>query len=380
MRIDYSKRIFGLDVMRAVAILLVVFSHALWLVPEAEGIIPDLLSLAGVIGVEIFFVLSGFLIGRIVLKMFLQENFNFNKVTYFWIRRWFRTLPNYYLVLVLNIFLMIFLGLQLPENLWHYFFFIQNFAWEMPLFFSESWSLPIEEFAYILGPLLLYLLFCFKFRIDKAKLFSLVTIIIILLFTITKIIYSFKTPVSDMMFWNVNLKSVTIYRIDAIYYGMLASYVAMINPKKWQKLSWISFVIGVLIFFILNFIIPEKGVYIETNPFFWNVFYLPINSIAIAFCLPVLSELKNMNRFIVIPVTYISLISYSMYLLHYSIILQLLKHLVPSEELSNLEIIGYSSAYIISTILLAYVLYRVFEKPMMDIRDRQFIINRFIKD
>ena len=94
MQIDYRKRIFGLDVMRAVAILLVVFSHVLWIVPDAKGIIPDLLSLAGVIGVEIFFVLSGFLIGRIVIKMFLQEDFNFRKVMYFWIRRWFRTLPN----------------------------------------------------------------------------------------------------------------------------------------------------------------------------------------------------------------------------------------------------------------------------------------------
>ena len=57
MQIEYSKRIFGLDIMRAVAILLVVFSHTLWIVPGAQGFIPDLLSLAGVIGVEIFFVL-----------------------------------------------------------------------------------------------------------------------------------------------------------------------------------------------------------------------------------------------------------------------------------------------------------------------------------
>ena len=71
MQINYSKRIFGLDIMRAVAILLVVFSHALWIVPEKTGIIPDLLSLSGVIGVEIFFVLSGFLIGRIVYNIFL---------------------------------------------------------------------------------------------------------------------------------------------------------------------------------------------------------------------------------------------------------------------------------------------------------------------
>lgn len=380
MHIDYSKRIFGLDVMRAVAILLVVLSHTLWIVPDAKGIIPDMLSLAGVIGVEIFFVLSGFLIGRIVLKMFLQDDFNFKKVQYFWIRRWFRTLPNYYLILVLNILLMLYLGLDLPNNLWQYFLFMQNFAWEMPLFFTESWSLPIEEFAYILGPLLLYILFFFKIKIDKAKLFVLVTFIIILFFTVTKVIYNFMIPDSDMMFWNINLKSVTVYRIDAIYYGMLASYIAIINPKKWQKLSWISFMAGGFIFIFLNFIISTYGVLIESHPFFWNVLYLPLNSIAIAFCLPLLSEFKTAPRFVVVPITFISLVSYSMYLLHYSIILQLLKHFVSTDGLTKIEILGYVSVYIISTIFLSYILYRIYEKPMMDIRDRSFILKRFNRD
>ena len=379
MQIDYSKRIFGLDIMRAVAILLVVFSHTLWIVPGAKGLIPDLLSLAGVIGVEIFFVLSGFLIGRIVFKLFTQDDFNFNKIKYFWIRRLFRTLPNYYLILLVNIFIAVFLGTELPENLWLYFLFMQNFAWEMPLFFSESWSLPIEEFAYIIGPLLLYLLFYFKVKTDKKKLFAIITISIILFFNITKIIYNMANSDSDMMFWNVNLKAITIYRIDAIYYGVLASYFAMINPKKWQRSSWLSFTIGALIFGVLNFIIPTQRVFIETHSFFWNVLYLPINSIAIAFCLPLLSLLKSAPKLILVPVTYISLISYSMYLLHYSIVLQLLKYYIPSDGLAKFDIFVYTSVYLITTILLSYILYRIYEKPMMDIRDKPFVLERFNK-
>ena len=376
MQLDYSKRIFGLDIMRAVAILLVVFSHTLWIVPGAKGLIPDLLSLAGVIGVEIFFVLSGFLIGRIVFKLFVKNDFNFNKIKYFWIRRWFRTLPNYYLILILNILLVIYLGNELPQNLWQYFFFLQNFAWEMPLFFSESWSLPIEEFAYIIGPILLYTLVYLKVKTDKKKLFAIITIGIILFFIFTKIIYNSAISNSDMMFWNINLKIITIYRIDAIYYGVLASYIAMINPKKWQNSRWISFLLGVLIFGVLNFIIPTQRVFIESHPFFWNVLYLPINSIAIAFCLPLLSTIKSSHRFILIPITYISVISYSMYLLHYSIVLQLLKHFIPSEGLAKFDVFVYISVYIISTILLSYFLYRIYEKPMTDMRDKQ-IFKRF---
>ncbi len=378
MQIDYSKRIFGLDIMRAIAILLVVFSHTLWIVPGAKGLVPDLLSLAGVLGVEIFFVLSGFLIGRIVFKIFIKDDFSFNKIKYFWIRRWFRTLPNYYLILILNVLLVIYLGNDLPQNLWQYFIFLQNFAWEMPLFFSESWSLPIEEFAYIIGPILLYILFYFKVKTDRKKLFAIITICIILFFIITKVIYNKAISNSDMVFWNVNLKAITVYRIDAIYYGVLASYLAMINPEKWQNWRWISFFTGAFIFGILNFIIPTQQVFIETHPFFWNVLYLPINSIAIAFCLPLLGSIKSAPRFILIPITYISLISYSMYLLHYSIVLQLLKHFFPSEGLLKFDVFVYISVYIISTILLSYFLYCVFEKPMMDLRDKQ-IFKRFNK-
>ena len=367
-----KQRVFGLDIMRAVAILFVVFSHALWITPEAKGLIPDMLSLAGVIGVEIFFVLSGFLIGRIVYKIFVSDDFNFKKVKYFWVRRWFRTLPNYYLILIANIVLALYLGTELPKSLWLYFLFLQNFAWEMPLFFTESWSLPIEEFAYIIGPLLLYTLLFIKLKTSKSKLFGIVTLFIIVFFTITKIIYNLDQNQSDIIFWNVNLKAVTLYRIDAIYFGVLAAYFAMVKPKIWDKVSWISFIIGAIIFLGLNFIIPTKQMFIETYPFFWNVLYLPINSIAIAFCLPLLSNIKSAPKFISIPITTISIISYSMYLLHYSIVLQLLKYYIPSEGLSSFDVSIYISVYVIITILLSYILYNVFEKPMMDIRDRPF--------
>jgi peptidoglycan/LPS O-acetylase OafA/YrhL len=251
---------------------------------------------------------------------------------------------------------------------------MQNFAWEMPLFFSESWSLPIEEVAYIIGPLLLYIVCYFKIKTNKKKLFAIITIGIILFFIITKIVYNLAISNSDMMFWNVNLKAITIYRIDAIYYGVLASYFSLIKPNIWQKFGWLSFLIGVLIFGILNFIIPTQRVFIETHPFFWNVFYLPINSIAIAFCLPLLSILKSAPRLILVPVTYISLISYSMYLLHYSIVLQLLKYYIPSEGLAKFDVFVYISVYIITTILLSYILYRIYEKPMMDIRDKPSLV------
>lgn len=104
------QRVFGLDLMRVIAILAVLGSHILYIFPEQYGGVIPLLQLGGVMGVEIFFVLSGYLIGSILLRLFVKENFGMSDVKYFLIRRWFRTLPSYYLALVLNILLVIAIG------------------------------------------------------------------------------------------------------------------------------------------------------------------------------------------------------------------------------------------------------------------------------
>jgi peptidoglycan/LPS O-acetylase OafA/YrhL len=374
---NYNHRIFGLDIMRATAILFVVISHTLWLEPEASGFIPDVLRLAGVMGVEIFFVLSGFLIGRIMYRFFSREDFSFKAVSHFWIRRWFRTIPNYLLVLLINIGIAILIGVHLPDNLWSYFFFLQNLASEMPLFFVESWSLPIEEFAYIIGPTLLYFFFIIKLKGKKSRLFLLMTVLIILLFLLNKVVFNAVNVSEDMNYWNVNLKAVVIYRVDAIYYGVLAAFFSEQKPKLWNKWRHVFFSLGIFTFVLLNVIISKKQIYIEQYPFFWNVCYLPINSVAIALTLPLLSKIKTAPKLFLKPITYISLISYSMYLLHYSVILQLMKYYIPVEGWSGFDLLVYIMVYLSITILSSYALYSIFEKPMMDLRESSFIKKRF---
>jgi len=161
----HTKRVFGLDVMRAIAILIVVDSHATMALgnyynsPFWHFLLPD--------GVELFFVLSGFLIGGILIRSY-EKNAGFNRrlLLNFWTRRWFRTLPAYYLVLS-GLIVMALLrawrsGLHhaLPpkQTLLAYFFFGQNFNKEMGGFFAETWSLAIEEWSYITLPLVLWML------------------------------------------------------------------------------------------------------------------------------------------------------------------------------------------------------------------------------
>lgn len=363
--------------MRAAAILFVVGSHVLWVFPELEGSLIALLRLCGVMGVEIFFVLSGFLIGRILFHIFTNEQFQTRHLTYFLIRRWFRTLPNYYLVLLLNIALVLFLGRNLPETLPNYFGFVQNFHFGMDIFFTESWSLPVEEFAYILGPLLFYLVLLPKFKVSRRKLFLWITLGILLFFTLTKVWYNHQTGANSLEFWNINLKAVVIYRIDAIYYGVLAAYLALVYPEFWKKQTLLFLFCGVLLFVGMHGFIGAAGWGTQDYPFFFNVLYLPLCSLSIAMSLPFFSRLKRASNFILKPITFVSIISYSMYLLHYSIVLQMMRYFSSSETLSAIQKAGYVLGYLTVTLLLSYFLYRLYEKPMMDIRDRSYFRRRF---
>jgi len=372
VKISYENRVFGLDLMRAVAIMMVICSHILWITPNAYGYIPDILSISGVMGVEIFFALSGFLIGRILYRMYMSDDFRFNNVFYFWIRRWFRTLPNYYLALILNILIAIYIGHQMPEHLWRYFFFLQNFSTSMPWLFAESWSLSIEEFAYLLGPLLLYSTLFLKTKISKSHLFLMVTLLIIVAFVISKLIYNHEEPIRNMRHWSVNVKAMVIYRVDVVYYGVLAAYISIMFPKLWKSIRYPALVVGLLTLLILNILIPMFKIFIITHPQFWNVWYFVIKSLGICLTLPLLSTLKSAPARILKPITYISLVSYAMYVLHYSIVMQLMKYFMPTEKMEGLAIAIFIAVYFFLTMLLSHLLYNFYEKPMTDLRDKPY--------
>lgn len=363
-----QQRIIGLDVMRAIAILMVLCSHILWIYPKNEGIITQLFSFFGFWGVEIFFVLSGFLIGKILFRLYLKEEFSFHSVYYFLKRRWFRTLPNYFLVLVLNIVLAIIFGFYWTDA-GYYFFFIQNFATTMKPFFPESWSLSIEEFAYLLVPFALLLgTFLFQSK-NKSNRFIGVVLFLTLIFFINRVVYHFTTSNTTLNQWNLSLKAVVIYRIDAILIGIIGSWISLNFPEFWQKQKVNLAFSGCFLIVAILAGFSFFKITIEHYPFFWNVLYLPITSIVFALFLPFLSQWQSAPIWFSKPVTLVSLTSYSVYLLHYSIILQLMKHFIDTTLFSVVQLHLFTLCYLTITFFLSFLVFTYFEKPIMNLRE-----------
>ncbi len=144
-----ERRNVSLDTLRSAAIVLVVNCHIV--ARFADGRLPAV-RLGGK-GVDLFFVLSGWLLGHYLLAEVRRTGTV--DVRRFWLRRWLRTLPAYYVVLAYTMAWMLFR--HGPGSLrWEYLVFAQNYMPELP-YFHVSWSLCVEEHFYlVVAPLLLF--------------------------------------------------------------------------------------------------------------------------------------------------------------------------------------------------------------------------------
>lgn len=380
---NLKSRIFGLDLMRAMAIAMVVCSHALYIFQGYNNTLINAVQVFGVQGVEVFFVLSGFLIGGILLRLLEKTEFSKKEMLHFWIRRWFRTLPLYYLILVVNIIVALFIGFKLPETIWKYFLFLQNFSdYHIP-FFPESWSLSVEEFAYLLAPFCIFIFYRMlnKSSINKEKFFLRVSVFLSIIFLGSKVYYYLKTvnDIQSLELWNSNLKAIVIYRLDAIFYGFILVYYFNERKTVIEIHRKNLFVVGLFLWFFVLVVLPLIGMRIEAYPFYWNVLYLPLNSIAISLMLPFLYYLKPPKKVISNFIQRVSLYSYAMYLLHYTFILYIMQLLLDFQSMNLFQRIACLILYLLLTYFLSKGIYLFFERPITNLRDSK-CIKSFLKN
>jgi peptidoglycan/LPS O-acetylase OafA/YrhL len=295
-----SKLIYQphIDGLRAVAVLSVLIYHI------NNSWLPG-----GFIGVDIFFVISGFLITKIISTSIIDGNFS---LKIFYNRRIKRILPVYFLVSSVSICFawLLFFPKDLigfANSLLSSTFFISNFYfWKTSDYFSSAielkplvhtWSLSVEEQFYVFWPLTLAILYKFKSGISKK--------LSILIFIIISIFLSYLLSKSDPQFAYYSIAT----RGFELLVGAFAALYTKESLLKSKVLSYLGAILIVISFIVINKKIDFPGV----------IALIPCIG---AVCIIVSAKSNTLiNRILETKVAVsIGLISYSLYMWHWPIL------------------------------------------------------------
>jgi peptidoglycan/LPS O-acetylase OafA/YrhL len=370
------NRIFGLDILRAFAILFVVIGHGSELLPQKAKLFSGFFIFDGV---ALFFVLSGFLIGGILINI-LDKNEISGKILFdFWIRRWFRTLPNYFLVLIVLAFLQFFFTDNFSfTGIGSYFIFSQNLATPHPdWFFPEAWSLSVEEWFYLLVPVIIFLLIkIFRLSARMSVLFT--AFLIIALVTGFRLTRFESAGIANLNEWDLFFRKQVFTRLDSLMYGVIGAYLHFYYKVGWFRYKNALMIIGLFIFAASKLILPK---FFDIQSLYSCVLSFSVASFATLCLLPFLSDLKSGKGFVYKVITYTSLISYSMYLLNLSVVQRwILDNINWNPVTSNgyaIVLLNYSIFWIL-TVVLSILLYKYFEIPMTKLRDSKKIKSKAV--
>ena len=315
----------ALDGLRGIAILLVLFFH----------LFPQYISF-GYIGVDIFFVLSGFLITQIIYTKLLKQDFSFLEFYRNRVRRIFPALIIVLLFTLLIGYLFLFPSelAQLGHHIKSSAFFYQNFRlidevgyWDKaaqlkPLL--HCWSLSIEEQFYLFWPLLIFIIY--KSKIDLLK--ALIAILLFLI-VIPYLLHIDNFYHSLSRFWELS------------FGGLVYAIILKFKNRTYYLNIWVIIVLLLLAF----------AVSYDNNNYSLAKTLIVVLSTGVA--VVYISNNSNDKLFASNILVFFGLISYPLYLWHYVIISYM--------HIFGLDVFKYSLFVLLISILLSYLTYRYVE-------------------
>ena len=362
----------GLDLLRAGAILSVVVHHGNYLLPEAAAATTENLL---VNGVTAFFVLSGFLIGGMLIRSLERQPPTWRGLTHFWVRRWMRTLPAYLVVLTLLAALALIAGSHDLRTILPYYVFSQNLWWGHPTFFPEAWSLSIQQWFYIVFPAVLFLLVgTFRMKPRGAVLGTALVLVVACIALRYVQFAGWEGPITSHDLSQMFRKPV-VMRWDSMMIGVLGAYLVQYRKELWYSAPRTGLIIGLVGLVVLD----QIGHYDERNGigFFACVASFDLTSIAILLLIPFLERFHFNSKHFQGAIVTIANASYSIYLVHLSVVqFKLVNHLVPRLVAFTgmrigegmITVINYVG-YWVFTMIAALLLHRLIELPFMRLRD-----------
>ena len=372
MKQSVSRSVFyeGIDLLRGGAVFLVLWSHAGIVLPHSlHGALAAPWFRPGFWGVTTFFAISGFLVVGQLIDIATDKRDE--SIRSFVLRRWFRTVPTYWIVLL---FLLVagFIGWPGWKTWLVNIFFLQGsiFVYE-PNLLSVSWSLVIEEWSYLVFAFAVFVLIFLKRRLalSNTRVMTIVGCLLIASIVMTSLgRYIFIENGGSVR----SLKQGLLLQSDALAYGGLLALLMRIKPRAFEILTLrpIAFVRIVVLIVVISVASISGNVLfrsvLEPVPIglaewlslgFYPMAGLLACALIVGFWGFEYSILpKSLSQMIRI----LSKISYSVYLLHVPF-----AHVVAGFELPALIKFGM---YVLGSILVGYTSWILIEKPFMQLR------------
>jgi peptidoglycan/LPS O-acetylase OafA/YrhL len=364
-------RIKQLDILRAVAILLVLGRHPV-VDPESAGSLRAVASVwhrFGWTGVDLFFVLSGFLIGGLLFNEHRQTSSL--RIGRFLVRRGFKIWPGY---IALVLFMLFAVPMSHPDG--RAYSFSERIAALAPHFFHQqnyfgnvllhTWSLAIEEHFYLILPVILVLLARCSKPVNSRLFAAIATVALIVIATCTLLRFA-HVPTGAVEVWD-RLKW-THLRADSLFFGVFLAALFHLRPNVFAQLQrWRV----PLLLFGLALISPMMFLVLENSVFVWilgfSLLYVGYGCVLVAAI-----SFEQTNSLAVRSLTFVGVGSYGIYLWHWhlsGIIRTLAKDLLLGTP--TLRWLLFMSLYLIAAIMFGHLMTRVIEIPILKFRDRVF--------
>ena len=333
------KRVGSLDLLRSIAILSVLSFHVYDISKDNLPLFLKSIFDYGWVGVDLFFILSGFLISMHTIS-FYERNPKltlFERIKTFWVKRWFRTLPLYFFILLLYTVIMPFFGYPFRGESWRYVIFSQNF---MPSHqaFLQSWSLAVEEHFYLVFPFLFFPFAKAKWR--KFLWVGLIFLCLILKFSL----YPGLTTENPVIHW------ATYFRLDSLAWGVLLAetYSYWKGSRVIARLSTVTFPLFLFLFIFLD----QSSYRVEFYFIRYTLLSLAFSSFLIA-----VYEVK-LNGVWKSLLYWVAVLSYGAYV-WFALVVRAMSRVSMGPWYIEMLL------YFLMTFILAFISYIIVEKPFM---------------
>lgn len=361
-----QQKLYGLDLLRTLAIGLVFIFHYGRLFPSPQWLTD--ISKFGWTGVDLFFVLSGYLIASQLFAGIAKGHaLSFKK---FFLKRFFRIIPAYLAVVAIYFCFPGAREREAPAPLWKYLTFTQNLGLDLRTqgTFSHAWSLCIEEQFYLLLPLLLVALVHYKvFRKGRWLLAALCILGLVLrLYMYDRIAAAAPGADIDWISWYKWIYYPTYSRLDGLLCGVSIAAIFQFRPLLRDRLT----AYGNLLL-LLSLLVLTGAYFVCSNEasFAASVFGFPLVStgyglLVMAAISPTCFLYELRSRI----VAKTAALSYALYLIHKIVI-----HLT-QQQLSKAGMAADSNSMLLISIITclaaAWLMNFIIEKPVLKWRDR----------